>query len=217
MKPLSFAIASLLVAAPALAQSPATAALDRAVSAWSSVKTLRASVEQTVVNPLTGRSMTSRGEVQQRRPGRFAVRFTDPAGDVIVSDGSTLWLYLPSTTPGQVIRSSLGKTGAASLDLTEQFLAQPRAKYDVNDAGADVVDGRATRALRLVPKAGQQMPFVRAKVWIDDKDGLVRQFEATDRNGIPRKVKLSNVKLNAGVAESAFKFNVPKGARVVDQ
>ena len=61
------------------------------------------------------------------------------------------------------------------------------------------------------------MPSVRAKVWIDDKDGLVRQFEATDRNGITRKVKLSNVKLNAGVAESAFKFNVPKGARVVDQ
>jgi outer membrane lipoprotein carrier protein len=217
MKPLSFAIASLLVAAPVLAQSPSTAALDRAVAAWANVKTLRASVEQTVVNPLTGRSMTSRGEVQQRRPGRFAVRFTDPAGDVIVSDGTTLWLYLPSTTPGQVIRSSLGKTGAASLDLTEQFLAEPRAKYDVADAGADVVDGRGTRALRLVPKPGQQMPFVRAKVWIDDKDGLVRQFEATDRSGITRKVKLSNVRLNSGVAEGAFKFSVPKGARLIEQ
>jgi outer membrane lipoprotein carrier protein len=220
MKPISFAsvaLATLTVAAPAAAQSAAHAALDRAVTAWAGVKSLRATVEQTVVNPLTGRSMTSRGEVQQRKPGRFAVRFTEPAGDVIVSDGATLWLYLPSTTPGQVIKSPLGATGAGSLDLTEQFLAEPRAKYDVTDAGADVVDGRATRSLRLAPKAGQQLGFVRAKVWVDDKDGLVRQFEATDRNGITRKVRLSNVRVNAGVQESAFKFNVPKGAKVVTQ
>ncbi|HYD53789.1 MAG TPA: outer membrane lipoprotein carrier protein LolA [Gemmatimonadaceae bacterium] len=217
MKSLSFAFGALLLAAPAVAQSAADAALDRAVKAWANVRTVRASLEQTVVNPLTGRSVTSRGVVQQRRPAKFAVRFSEPAGDVIVADGTTLWLYLPSTTPGQVIRTTLGKGVAASVDLTEQFLAQPRTKYDVVDAGAEAVDGRPARALRLTPKPGQQLPFVRAKVWVDDRDGLVRQFEATDRNGIARKVKLSNVQVNASVKESAFKFTVPKGARVVEQ
>ena len=217
MKPVSFALASLLLAAPAAAQSTADATLTRAVKAWTKVQTLRAHVEQTVVNPLTGRAVTSRGEVQQRRPGRFAVRFTDPAGDVIVSDGRTVWLYLPSTTPGQVIRSTLGEDGTGAIDLTEQFLGQPRSKYDVVDAGAEAVDGRQTHALRLTPKAGQSMPFVRAKVWVDDRDGLIRQFESTDQNGITRKVKLTNVMPNAAVKASAFKFTVPPGARVVDR
>ena len=219
MKRLSFAAVTLalLASTTAAAQSTADATLTRAVKAWAKVQTLRANLEQTVVNPLTGRAVTSRGEVQQRRPGRFAVRFTDPAGDVIVSDGRTLWLYLPSTTPGQVIRSTLGEDGAGAIDLTEQFLAQPRSKYNVVDAGAESVDGRPTHALRLTPKAGQAMPFVRAKVWVDDRDGLIRQFESTDQNGITRKVKLSNVAPNAKVSASAFKFTVPSGARVVDR
>lgn len=218
MKRLSFAITALAFSTtPIVAQSPADAALTHAVKAWEGVRTLRASVEQTVTNPLTGRAMTARGEVQQRRPGKFAVRFTDPAGDVIVSDGSIVWLYLPSTTPGQVIKSSLGRDGAGSIDLTEQFLAKPRSKYDVADAGAESVDGRATRALRLTPKAGQAMPFVRAKVWVDEKDGLVRQFEATDQNGLTRKVTLRDVQVNATVSPSAFTFNVPKGVRVVER
>jgi outer membrane lipoprotein carrier protein len=213
----SFSLLALTLASAALAQSPADAALDRAVKAWAGVRTLRATVDQSITNPLTGRQMTSRGEVQQSRPGKFAVRFTDPAGDVIVADGSALWLYLPSTTPGQVIRAKLGKSAAGAVDLTEQFLSQPRAKYDVTDAGAEAVDGRPTRALRLAPKPGQQMPFVRAKVWVDDRDGLVRQFEATDVNGITRKVKLSNVRVNADVNASAFKFVPPRGAKIIDQ
>lgn len=200
------------------AQQPSAAdrTIDRAVKAWARVKTLRATVEQTVTNPLTGKAMTSRGEVQQRRPGRFAVRFTEPAGDVIVADGATVWLYLPSTTPGQVIKSTLsGAGGAASLDLSDQFLSQPRAKYDITDAGAEMVDGRGTRALRLIPKAGRQLGFVRAKVWIDEKDGLIRQFEVADQSGLSRRVKLSGVKVNAPVSASAFKFTPPPGTRVV--
>ena len=38
---------------------------------------------------------------------------------VIVSDGTTLWLYYPSTHPGQVIRSTIdaNATGAGMVDL----------------------------------------------------------------------------------------------------
>lgn len=217
MRSVSLALAALLATSLLPAQAPADAALTRAVRAWTKVKTLRATVEQTMTNPLTGRTVTSRGTVQQRRPGRFAVRFTDPAGDVIVSDGKMLWLYLPSTTPGQVIRSPIEQGKAGSIDLTEQFLAQPRSKYDVVDGGTESVDGRSTRVLRLTPKAGQQLGFVRAKVWIDDKDGMIRQFESTDASGLARKVRLSNLRINAPVDASAFRFVPPDGARVIER
>lgn len=190
-------------------------AIDRAVSAWAGVKTLRGTVEQTVTNPLTGKAMTARGEVQQRRPGRFAVRFTEPAGDVIVADGTTLWIYLPSTAPNQVIKAPLAEAAGMSIDLSDQFLSSPRTKYDITDAGTETIGGRVTRALRLIPKAGQKLGFVRAKVWIDEKDGLIRQFEVADQSGLSRRVTLSNVKVNAKVSTSAFKFTPPAGARVV--
>ena len=57
--------------------------LDRAVAAWSKVKTARATFEQTINNPLTGRTLTASGEYQQQRPGKLSVRFSQPADDRI--------------------------------------------------------------------------------------------------------------------------------------
>src|SRR5689334_1470933 len=97
----ALAFAGALLAPLSLAAArPQADLLDRAVAAWSKVKTARATFEQTIDNPLTGRTLTASGEYQQQRPGKLSVRFSQPADDRIVADGSRLWLYLPSTTPG---------------------------------------------------------------------------------------------------------------------
>jgi len=96
------AVMSVVTASIAGAQST-DQTLDRAVAAWGKVKTARATFEQTVTNSLTGSSATAHGEYQQQRPNRVAIRFTDPSGDRIVSDGASVWVYLPSSAPGQVV------------------------------------------------------------------------------------------------------------------
>lgn len=189
--------------------------IARAVKAWSKVRTLRATFEQTVTNPITGSAMHSRGELQQRKPNRLAITFSDPAGDRIIADGAHVWLFLPSATPGQVIRMTTAQAGASNTDLIGQFLDAPRSRYEITDAGSDSVNGRATRALVLVAKPGQALPFIRAKVWIDAKDSLIRQFESTDRNGVSRRVRLLTLSPNATVDSAAFRFTVPSGVRVV--
>jgi outer membrane lipoprotein-sorting protein len=127
-----------------------------------------------------------------------------------------MWIYLPSTTPGQVIRSSLAQ-GANSVDLTGQFLTAPRTKYNVSAVGTTTVAGRPARGLLLVPKREGSHPFTRAIVWVDDRDGLVRQFEVTDQNGLTRRVRLTSIRVNVPVDASEFRFTPPKDARVVEQ
>ena len=97
------------------------------------------------------------------------------------------------------------------------FLAAPRSKYDITDGGAQTVDGRSTRALKLLPKKGSGSAFTRATVWVDDQDGLIRQFEVSESNGITRRIRLTALSLNAAVDRDAFKFSVPKGVKVVDR
>ena len=117
------ALAALLLAsqfaatAPLSAQDPAAAAIDRAVEAYAKVRTARATFEQVVTNPLTGSKLQSRGAFEQARPDRFAFRFDDPKGDMIISDGKFVWVYLPSSTPGQVIRAPLTSDVEGSMDL----------------------------------------------------------------------------------------------------
>ena len=204
------------VAAPR-PQESVDATIKRAIAAWSKVKTLRATFEQTLTNPITGSAMTSKGTLEQRKPSQLAITFDDPAGDRIVGDGKFVWVYLQSATPGQVIRLANTDAGAASTDLIGQFLNTPRSKYDASDAGAEKVGTRSTRAVVLLARPGTTLPFVRAKVWVDATDGLIRQFEATDANGLTRRVRLLTLQPNATVNAKAFTFTVPAGVRVVER
>jgi outer membrane lipoprotein carrier protein len=210
------AAVALALASHALPAQTVDRTIDRAVAAWAAAKTVRASFEQTLTNPLTGSEVTARGEFQQRGRNRISIRFTDPAGDRIVADGRALWIYIPSTTPGQVIRSSLAQ-GANSVDLTGQFLTAPKTKYHITAAGTTTVGGRPAHGLLLVPKREGSQPFTRATVWVDDRDGLVRQFEVTDQNGLTRRIRLTSIRVNAPVDPSAFRFTPPPGVRVVQQ
>lgn len=206
----------LALVAPALpAQPPAEAAIHRAVTAYAGVRTARASFEQTITNALTGSTVSSKGEFQQSRPDRFAFRFTDPNGDAIVSDGKFVWLYLPSSTPGQVIRAPLTADIEGSIDLVGAFFTNPTQRYTLTDGGEATIDGRVTRAVNLVPKRNDA-GFVKAKIWIDVKDGWLRQFEAQEPSGITRKVRVTTFTPNASVESGAFTFRPPRGVRVVE-
>lgn len=200
----------------AQAQS-ADATIDHAVSAWSKVRTIRASFVQTLSNPLTGTTADSRGEFQQQRPNRLSIVFDDQDGDRIVEDGRYVWIYVPSSTPGQVIRRPATAAGSdAPLDLSAQFLSSPHARFDITQAGKSTIDGLPTTALTLVPKRSGSAPFTRAKVWVTDRDGLIRQFQIEEPSGVSRTVRLTDVTVNGPVDGSAFRFSVPSGVRIVE-
>ena len=216
-RPIVIAVA-LLCATPALVPAQQQRdLLDRAVAAWAKVRTARATFEQTIVNPLTGTTLSTTGQYQQRRPGKVSVKFDDPASDRIVADGKHVWLYLPSSAPGQVIRSRMGTDGTGTVDLTAQFLSAPRTRYTVSPAGASIVSGRSTHAYTLVPRSAEAAPFKTATVFIDDKDATIRQFEVTEPNGLRRKVRLTSFRTNVPVDSKAFVFTPPAGTRVVER
>jgi len=212
----SLSIALAVVSAPLAAQST-DATIDRAVAAWAKVKTVRGTFEQTVTNSLTGSSANSRGTYAQERPNRLAIRFEQPGTDAIIADGKVVWVYLPSSAPGQVIKRPATDRASVPIDLTGQFLDSPRTKYDITAAGTRTVSGHPAHGLTLVPKAGNSAPFTKATVWIDDDDALIREFEETESTGVTRRVRLTSVEPNAPVARSDFTFVVPKGVKVVDQ
>jgi outer membrane lipoprotein carrier protein len=207
--------ASFLLLVTLAGSANAQAIIERAISEWGKVSTFRATFEQTLINPLTGSAMMAKGDYQQRKPDKLAVEFSDPKGDRIVADGKFVWVYLQSATPGQVIKMTYAAAGAQNTDLIGQFLDTPRSKYDITDNGLEIIDGRTTRSLTLLAKQGQSLPFIRAKVWIDTTDAMLRQFESTEGTGFSRKVRLLTVSPNAAVDTAVFAFRVPTGVRVI--
>jgi outer membrane lipoprotein carrier protein len=215
MKRLLTAAAVLVSLAAPLHAQTADAVIDRAVNAYKSIRTMRGSFEQTLRNPLTSSVMTARGEFQQQLPDRISVTFTDPKGDRIVVNGTTAWLYLPSTNPGQAYKVPAA-AGGGSLNLTEQFLKTPAARFTMTSGGAATIGDRATHAVTLVPKT-PIAEFTQATVWIDDASGLIRQFEITESSGLVRRIRLIDAHVNAAVDPASFTFTPPKGVQVIDQ
>jgi len=210
-----FAIAAFAVAAGnARGQSP-EAIMDRAVSNYASMKTMRAEFRQTITNPLTGTTSVSRGEILRRQPNLMAINFTDPSGDRIVADGKAVWVYLPSSTPGQVVRLTAGSKMAGTIDPGAIFLTSPRTRYTMKAAGSEIIGGVNTSVIALTPKSSNA-PFSRAKVWVDAATGATKQFEVTDANGLTRVVVITKVSANAPIARSAFSFTPPRNTRVLD-
>ena len=190
--------------------------LDHASAVYQTITSLSADFTQVVANPMLGAPDTTRGRLYQLRPSRFAMRFTDPQGDRIVADGRFLWLYTPSTTPGQVLRSRIPEYGSTGPNLIGQFVEHPRDRYTARYLRADSLPEGVADVVVLVPKAGDQ-PYSEATISVSRDDGLVRRLEITEASGQRRTVILRQIRVNAGVPGRELTFAPPAGVRVVDQ
>ena len=201
------------IAPVASAQSPA-ATVDKAIAAWSRVRSLSGTFEQSLTNPLLRSTSVAHGDFTQQRPNKLAIRFTDPAGDAIVADGKFVWVYMRQAAPNQVIKTPQTDDMGVPLDLS-QFLDATGSRYDLASKGADNVGGRAATVIAMTPKKNIQAAFTKATIWVDDADGLIRQFEVAEPSGTIRRIRLTKVTMNPALKASDFVFTVPRGAKII--
>jgi outer membrane lipoprotein carrier protein len=203
-------------APPAAATAPdATSILARAEKAYDAVRSLQADFVQDLTVPLLDQTQRSRGTMYHRRPDRFLMKFSDPAGDIVVADGKYLWMYYPSTDRKQVIRATL-EEGGQGVDLQREFLSNPTARFRATLDGTDAVGGRSADLLTLVPRQSSS-PYRKIRLWVDRGDALVRRFEITEQNGTVRRLELRNLKTNVTLSDRLFTFSMPAGAEVFQQ
>jgi outer membrane lipoprotein carrier protein len=207
-------VAVAFAAVPCASAQTADAVIDRAVVAYSRLNSMRAGFIQTLTNPLTGSTQTTNGVILRKKPNFLSINFE--SGDRVAADGSILWVYLPSSTPGQVIKMPANGASAGAMDPAGEFLDSPRTRFTVTSSGTATLGGRPTHAVTLVPKRANPN-FTSAKVWIDDADSSIRQFDIETANGLKRHVVITSFTANPALSRASFRFVVPKGAKVVDQ
>ena len=212
------AMALAAVAAPtfAVAQSTlADIAYDRAAKAYASFTSIDAQFEQKTTNPILGKTALSKGRFVQQKPNLVAITFTDPAGDRIVGDGKSLWVYLPSSTPGQVMKLPAKSESAVIVNLLGQLLDAPRQSFVISGGEATTIDGVATKKVTLVPRVANSSAFQRATLWIDDKDARPIRVQIIDPQGIDRTFAMTTWTVNSLLPKDTFRFTPPKGVKIM--
>jgi outer membrane lipoprotein carrier protein len=208
---------TLLLAGALLAQGDDSgiAMAERAASAYQALSSFRADFRQVIDDDMLG-VLKSKGRLVQSGTDRLAMRFADPDGEAIVMDGKQIWVYTPSTTPGQVLRLPIPSGPTFGPNVLAWLLERPSQRYRISFVRSDQIDKRAVDVIALVP-LDTALPFRRAVLWLDRQDALPRRLEVDERSGTKRTLTLSALRVNGPVDDNTFRFAVPPGIRVVDQ
>jgi outer membrane lipoprotein carrier protein len=206
---------ALIAAAPVQAQD-AQAIIGRSARVYRSLGSLRADFVQVIDNPMID-SAESKGTLAQAGPAKLSMRFSDPPGEAIVIDGQHVWVYTPSTVPGQVVRLSVPSGGPVyGYNLLAWLLDRPAERYRASYLRKERIDGRTADVVLLVP-AVPNLPFSKAVIWLDQDSALPRRLEIHEESGATRTLDLRHIRVNESLPERTFTFKVPRGVRVVDQ
>ena len=211
---LAATVLASLAAIPAGAQDAESVAL-RASRVFRSLSSLRASFQQSIEDRMIG-TQDSRGELVQSGNANLAMRFDDPKGDAIILDGTSVWVYTPSTAPGQVIRMPIPNDPVYGPNVLARILDKPTERYATRYVGKDALEGRAVDIVEFVPNAADPL-FTRAVIWFDQQSGLPRRLVLDELTGIRRTLTLSRIRVNTTVSRKDFSFEVPAGVRIIER
>ena len=190
-------VTAALVAAPATAAAPSPD-LERLKAHLTAVQTMTANFTQT-----DAKGRTDSGTLQMKRPGR--IRFEYSGGDVLlVANGKTLSFVdysVGQKSSWPLSRTPLGPLLSASPDFNGKAEILPS-----NDSRVVVARAKS---------AGQYGQLTLAFLRNASAPGGLQLYgwTAIDPQNHRTTVKLSNVRFNVAVPESAFSYAPPKKKR----
>ena len=195
--------------------SAAAAIATRAAEVYRGLSAFQADFQQVIEDSMLG-ELASSGRLIQAGTGKLSMQFSDPKGDALVMDGQWLWVYTPSTAPGQVIKMPLPSGPTFGPNVLAWLLDDPVRRYRISFVGAETVNGTQTDMIALAP-IDPSLPFVRAVLWVGRDDGLPHRVQVKEKSGARRTLSFTRLRPNAPVSAATFRFTVPSGVRVVER
>lgn len=199
------------------------------------VRDVRADFSQESRIAALDRSQRGRGTVMFRfEPGdsrraplaMFNWQYQEPSKQEIVSDGRTMWVYLPESR--QVIESDLtlaSRGGAANPVTFLSGLGNLSRDFSIAYASPNT-DSAGNYILELHPK--QTSPLMRNLRIVVDRDAAQAQASGSNRVYFPilsttvtdpsdnqTIIEFKNIRVNRGLARADFLFIPPPGVEVV--
>lgn len=168
------------------------------------VDTLSADYTQKVSDPKGKEVQQGSGKIQIKRPNLFRMDNKTPQETQIISDGKTLWFYDPfvEQVTANWVKDAVNNTPFVLLTSNDKSHWQ---QYTVEQQ-AD--------SFTLTPK-DKKSAIKQFNIRVD-ADGVLKNFSTVERDGQANLYQLRNI-TNQALADSLFKFSVPKGAELDDQ
>jgi outer membrane lipoprotein carrier protein len=180
---------------------------------YDSIKDFSTDFVHTYEGGVLRKTITERGRLLVKKPGKMRWDYSAPETKQFVSDGVKMYSYIPEDK--QVIVAQVPADDEAPTPTL--FLAgKGNVQRDFTPSIVDAPPGMpgGSRALKLIPKA-KQRDYDWLVLVLDPASLAIRGLLTTDAQGGKSSFSFTNLKENIGLADKEFAFKIPRGVDVV--
>jgi outer membrane lipoprotein-sorting protein len=169
-----------------------------------------------------GETTTMQVLMMTKQPDKSRFEYIEPAelaGMVMVTNGSTMWMYDPARN--RVTKMELRETecGPFDMDYTE-IIRSLLNETDLSYEGTESVNGRSAYVLNITPRDETELvqDITNARAWVDCENWMLLGMEIYDPDGnLAVKSEYRDITFNTGIPDSEFIFEVSEDAVVVEE
>ncbi len=192
------------------AETPEQAALDAVQQNYEKVLTFEADFIQKSYIRMMDKTQDVKGTVSIKKPGKMKWNYGAPDTQILISNGSTLWLYVPDEEQAtKVPIESIYSSNTPALFLAGK--GKLTQTFNVESVNLDKDPIRIT----LTPKADDQA-LTRLQLFANKKNYQITGSTVYDKLGNKTEIRFSNIKTNREIPEKTFQFQVPANVEVLD-
>ncbi len=168
-----------------------------------------------------GRVKNMSGRLYYQKPGKIRYEFSQPAGNLIVSDGRIMWFYIRRLNAVGKQELTLKKKNASNRDV---FTADPSSglkrlfrkyhyRFDTPEQPRKFNDG--TFFVLDMEQREKIGGYERIRLFVDSESYLVRRAEASDGYGKQTSISFSDINTSRKLEGKLFQYQPDDGVRVV--
>jgi outer membrane lipoprotein carrier protein len=190
---------------------PASVA-ERVQRVYDNATALRCEFVQLYRSGTTGKITEASGDLRLKKPGKMRWDYQDPDKKLYVSDGQTVYWYLPADR--QVTKMSLEQ---ADQQQTQIMFLTGRGNilrdFEVTQEQVQEALYSGSYLLHLVPKREEEFDYLVLE--INPSDFYVERMIVVDTFGNSTDYRFLNIR-PAQLDDTEFEFTIPKGVEVFE-
>lgn len=200
--------ASVLLLALAPVQADQAASVQRLTGLLQKAETLTGRFSQLSLDGTGTQLQETTGEMSLKRPGQFRWNTDEPMAQLLVSNGSKVWLYDPDLEQVTIQTLDQRLTHTPALLLSGDVSAiSDNFRVSHREAG-EVID------FTLEPKARDTL-FDSLR--LSFRNGVINDMQMIDGVGQRTNILFQGVRLNAPLEADLFTFEIPEGTDVITE
>ena len=195
---------------------PLEEVVSRLQKNYDKIDTYQAEFSQEVSSTSFGRTISQgRGRVTFQKPGKMCWQYSEPEEHHYITDGKTLWDYLPGEK--QVVIMEISEVFKQAIPRAFLFgMGSLNEQFEISFHSGRIVDSAGNYWLDLVPKEEKDRQVLgRIQFRVDPKEFMVREAELLDALGNKNHLVFKDIQVNRKVDEKIFSFEAPEGVEVI--